>query len=212
VRGGRANGRRERLVAGVGAVVAVAATALATASPLAARPSAAAASALQARPAPARGERRVPAGFGVLGTGPTQRAIAIGFIYGGCEHAPRVSVAETARSVRIRVTIAEPTGRDVVCTAIARIARLAVRLRAPLHGRRILGWTARATVAPSPRCGRRVAAPRVLGMAAADATRALREQGFQAVVTRGGREIVVQHPAARTCMSRGGTVRLVAAR
>ncbi|HVW17019.1 MAG TPA: PASTA domain-containing protein [Solirubrobacteraceae bacterium] len=163
-----------------------------------------------ATPAAGQDGRVRAVAYGVTGVGPSGRSVAIAFTYGGCEDDPRVTVHETATAVGIGVTVRDRGGPDVACPAIAVLARRTVRLSAPLEGRRILGWTARAgAMPPSAACPDGASAlARVVQMAAGDARRLLRGRGLVARTSADAGEVTAQRPAAGTCVRAGSVVRL----
>src|SRR4051812_41994229 len=81
------------------------------------------------------GEFRDPSPWTVQQVSRDQRTLLLRYHSGGCRHAARADVRESADAVAIQVTERDWTGPDVVCTADIRYPRLRVRLSAPLDGR-----------------------------------------------------------------------------
>jgi hypothetical protein len=130
-----------------------------------------------------------------------QRTLFVSYVSGGCARGPRAKVQETADYVRITVSQLQPEP-TVICHADLRLPQLKVKLDRPLDGRRLRGQAKRF---PGPRSWRTVwrgdrvvsVAPRLIGLAAPDALRGLRHQGFRArlgVGTRCGTVSAQQPP------------------
>jgi hypothetical protein len=168
--------------------------------------------AVTAAGSPAAAGPTTAARWAVAGVGAGQRSVVVQYELGGCEARPRARVTETPSTVRIAVTVTDTSAPGRACPQIVRLGRTAVPLRAPLHGRRIVGGRGTSVAYRPPSCHGTIQLPSVLGMAIGDARRLLRGQAFAPEVTRGRGQVVVQHPSGGTCLSPGVTVRLVAAR
>ncbi len=159
--------------------------------------------ATQPPPAPRKTQQ-----WAFVSMGPGARSVRIAYTYGGCDRDPRERVVATARAVRIVVTVAVPSNPRKACIAIARSARPEVRLEAPLAGRRLLGWAGAEQPDPGA-CRPRRRLPRVVGLAAADARRALAETGLRPTGAASG-AVTAQRPAAADCVDAGARVVLSA--
>jgi len=114
---------------------------------------------------------RAPISWSLVQAGPRERSLEIAYEYGGCERSPEATAREYANGVSITLTTESPPA-NTICPEFARVGTGRVALRAPLHGRRVLGtWT---VSNGTPVAGRRV--PRVIGLAPSDALRVVDER------------------------------------
>jgi hypothetical protein len=164
---------------------------------------------------------RVPSAWELLDVKRDRRAVKIVYRSGGCfQDDGRATVTETRSRIEIavdqgKVVAMDTPDGDFACTSDLRFFTLIVRLDGPVGGRRVVGGP-RADLAggwsrSAEQDGRIVAlAPRVLGLAAQDARKLLRNQGIEVTGARSGR-VVRQQPAPGKQVGRAG-VRLQVSR
>jgi hypothetical protein len=116
----------------------------------------------------------VDAQWSLLRISPSGRTLVIGTPGGGCFRPPQVTVEHedaVAVQLQVRMTYLVPDGEHEACTADFRIERASVTLSAPLAGRRLVDqWRLSLFTIPS------APAPRMVGVRAGDALRALANQ------------------------------------
>jgi hypothetical protein len=147
------------------------------------------------------------------------RSIVVSYSGGGCagEATPRVSQTRSAIRVVLDQEAWIPEDGEA-CTADLRVYRLKVRLGAPVAGRRVRGQGDERDVlfaGPFDANGQRLV-PRAIGLAPADALRALNIQGFE-VRTRtvrrcGRRALVVRQSLPAHSQRRSDLIRLAVRR
>jgi len=145
-----------------------------------------------------------PLEWAVAGVGEGARTLVIQpGIGGGCDEGrPRVAVREGRGRIRVSVTIRSAEGPDVACPAIAHYHEpVTVRLDAPVAGRAIggpqrSGRPGFVLDSRPPQPGPTVAVPRVAGLRAADARRALCAWRIRARGATGAATVAVQRPRA----------------
>lgn len=136
---------------------------------------------------PGRNEFYARTAWILASVAPDQRSLAVWYPTGGCAHGARAHAAERAHSVAIVVEqIQRRPGRGGYCTMELQVRQIRVRLRTPLHGRKLLG---QARHFPTPgfhnsyvlRHGIPVAVvPRLVGLRTQDALRTMRIDNIKA--------------------------------
>jgi hypothetical protein len=107
---------------------------------------------------------------------------------------PTAVVNQTRSAVRIRVFVRHPERSRLGQAHCGGHWELAVRLPAPIDGRRIEGQSWPSQPHFGSLRGRLRGLPRLLGLAPGQALRVLRLEGFHARLTGAGREVVSQFP------------------
>lgn len=132
------------------------------------------------------------------------RTLTLAHDGGGCRGEGRAGVRETEGSVVLTVLQQDLSEGADACTADLTISELPVRLRRPIGGRRIAGkgyGSLRHDVPlmrPAEKGVIRQVAPRLVGLSAEDARRALRGQALTAQFIGGDEgRVVAQAPAPR---------------
>jgi hypothetical protein len=134
-----------------------------------------------------------PVPWSLLEVSPTGRWLSVGVVGGGCDMGLRVTGTETPTTVRLDVQMLAtvPDGPNEGCTSDIRRFRSGALLTRPLAGRQLVdqwrigmfqakGWESGSCEGGGRRpltC--RALAPRVIGVRAGDALRALANQGFK---------------------------------
>jgi hypothetical protein len=147
------------------------------------------------------------------------RSIVVSYDGGGCAGEATARVTETGSAIRVVLDQTAWIPEDgEACTADLRVYRLKVRLAAPVAGRRVRGQGDERRVlfaGPFDPDGQRLV-PRMIGLAPADALRALNIQGFE-VRTRtmrrcGRRALVVRQSLPAHSRRHSDSIRLAVRR